>query len=474
MAGLTARQIGGPRWKDEQSDVAPFDGLLRDRVRQVTEGRRAIREAPDDVARAIQEQRHRAVEALADQVRLLGDATLAAFFGADKPRARESARVSLGVSASLAPDQSWPRIREAAAGLAAGEHPIRPFHWEIEFPEVFTAGSPGFDAIVGNPPFAGKNTLINGHRAHYLDWLQTVHEGAHGNADVAPNEKIDGVEWEMEALAALAHQGADDLTKALAPLPQCYTDWIADQSASIAPIAGPRRQETAHRLTEAMGKALSRIEAGIALLAADPRARLAFAAMNEAVASAARQRGAQGNDKLPADQPDPKWRPFQLAFILLNLAGLADKRHPDREIVDLLFFPTGGGKTEAYLGLAAWTVAYRRMSASGKLGAGVTVLMRYTLRLLTLDQLARAAGVVCALELMRGEPAWQEGGTPMLGTWPIEIGLYVGSAASPNSLGGKGNTGPDTAVTRIKRYQRNGKEAPAPIQACPWCGTPFT
>ena len=86
LVGLTARQIGGLRWKDGQTDVAPFDGFLRDRVRQVTEGRRAIREAPDDVERAIQEQRYRAVEGWTEQVRLLGDATLAAFFGADKPR----------------------------------------------------------------------------------------------------------------------------------------------------------------------------------------------------------------------------------------------------------------------------------------------------------------------------------------------------------------------------------------------------
>jgi hypothetical protein len=95
-----------------------------------------------------------------------------------------------------------------------------------------------------------------------------------------------------------------------------------------------------------------------------------------------------------------------------------------------LFFPTGGGKTEAYLGLAAWTIAHRRITNSGTLGAGVAVLMRYTLRLLTLDQLSRAAGVVCALELMRGEPTWQENGKYLLGDWPIEIGLWVGSAAS--------------------------------------------
>jgi hypothetical protein len=291
---------------------------------------------------------------------------------------------------------------------------------------------------------------------------------------VAPNQSIDAVVWGMEALAGRANAGADNLVKSLEMLPRRYGDWITGQSAAIPHIAGQRRQETAARLVTAMRTAQGRIEAGIALLGTDPKARLAFAAMNEAVARAARQRNAQGNGKPAADQPEPAWRPFQLAFILLNLTGLADKRHSDREIVDLLFFPTGGGKTEAYLGLAAWTIVHRRLSASGKLGAGVTVLMRYTLRLLTLDQLTRAAGVVCALELMRGEETWQKSGSSMLGTWPIEIGLYVGSAASPNTLGGARNTGPDTAVTRIRKYQRDGKEAPAPIQACPWCGTPFT
>ena len=205
----------------------------------------------------------------------------------------------------------------------------------------------------------------------------------------------------------------------------------------------------------------------------DRHARLAFRAMNEAVARAARQREA-GQDGDPSAQRAPRWRPFQLAFILLNLSGLQDRLHPDREVVDLLFFPTGGGKTEAYLGLAAWTIAHRRITNGGTLGAGVAVLMRYTLRLLTLDQLSRASGVVCALELMRGEPAWQEGDKHLLGDWPIEIGLWVGSAASPNRLGKTGDGRKDTAVARVRRYRRDGREAPAPIKACPWCATPFS
>lgn len=184
LVGLSARQIAGLRWADGQADVAPFSGFVGGRVRTVQAGRREIREAPDDVERAIQEARHRDLEAVLREVRLLGDAAVAAFFGAGKSRAREEARKALGVAASLAPDQSWPRVEAVAAPLARGPHPLRPFHWEVEFPEVFAGEAPGFDAIVGNPPFAGKNTLINGHREHYLDWLQEVHPNSHGNADL--------------------------------------------------------------------------------------------------------------------------------------------------------------------------------------------------------------------------------------------------------------------------------------------------
>jgi hypothetical protein len=290
---------------------------------------------------------------------------------------------------------------------------------------------------------------------------------------VEPNENIGDVEFGMQALAALAASGPDALRDSLRHLPTHYEAWISVQEATIAGIAGAPRQAAAERLINSARQARDRIAAGIALLGGDRHARLAFRAMNEAVARAARQREA-GLDGDPSAQRAPRWRPFQLAFILLNLSGLQDPLHPDREVVDLLFFPTGGGKTEAYLGLAAWTIAHRRIINGGTLGAGVAVLMRYTLRLLTLDQLSRASGVICALELMRGEPAWLEGNKHLLGDWPIEIGLWVGSAASPNRLGKTGDGRKDTAVARVRRFRRDGREAPAPIKACPWCATPFS
>jgi hypothetical protein len=184
LVGLTARQIGRMSWKDGQSDFSPFDGFLRERVAEAVAARIEIQTAPDDIERLIQEQRHRHIEARLAEVRLIGDVVLAAFFSSDKPRARETARQNLGVLASGRPETYWSKFREIAAALAAEPHPVRPFHWQLEFPEVFAGEAGGFDAIVGNPPFAGKTTLINGHAPNYLPWLQTWHEGAHGNADL--------------------------------------------------------------------------------------------------------------------------------------------------------------------------------------------------------------------------------------------------------------------------------------------------
>ena len=159
------------------------------------------------------------------------------------------------------------------------------------------------------------------------------------------------------------------------------------------------------------------------------------------MATAARQRQGVIAKKDPTTV-HPEWRPFQLAFILMNLPGIADPVHGDREVVDLLFFPTGGGKTEAYLGLAAFTLVLRRLRNPGIASAGVSVLMRYTLRLLTLDQLGRAATLICALELERQQDVEK------LGDWPFEIGLWVGRAATPNRMGHKGDKDPSPRAPR--------------------------
>ena len=181
----------------------------------------------------------------------------------------------------------------------------------------------------------------------------------------------------------------------------------------------------------------------------DPDALDAFRVANRAVAVALSRRLAREGVTDP-----PGWRAFQRAFLLLNLSGLADPANPEREFVDLLFFPTGGGKTEAYLGLAAFAMVLRRLrnpEDEGRAGAGISVIMRYTLRLLTLDQLGRAAGLDCALELGRREDVAR------YGEWPFEIGLWVGKGGTPNRLGERGDSRSDSARSKVAQY----KEQPA-------------
>lgn len=183
LVGLTREQTVALGWGDGRQGSL-FGMVVSERVAEALKARAEIREAPDDVARAVQEARHRSLEQRLDDARRLADAVVATFFAHDRPKKREAARRELEDLGGRDANAAWARIGELAASLRQGSHPLRPFHWEIEFPEVFASAEPGFDAIVGNPPFAGKNTLIASHREHYPDWLRTVHEGAHGNADL--------------------------------------------------------------------------------------------------------------------------------------------------------------------------------------------------------------------------------------------------------------------------------------------------
>lgn len=271
---------------------------------------------------------------------------------------------------------------------------------------------------------------------------------------------VQGTELSMEALGALADGGA--VETALRPLVAQYREWIETRRLAIATLQGSRR-ETADELVHLAGVAADRIAQGIAFLAQDADALDAFRVANRSVSKALRKR---------LNIENPRWHAFQLAFLLLNLPGLADAREPNRATVDLLFFPTGGGKTEAYFGLAAFAMVLRRLhhpGEKGRAGAGVSVIMRYTLRLLTLDQLSRAAGLVCALELERQKDV------PRYGEWPFEIGLWVGKAATPNILGHKGDGRSDSARTKVRQFKADpkGKPSPIPLENCPWCGTRF-
>lgn len=281
---------------------------------------------------------------------------------------------------------------------------------------------------------------------------------------VAP-APIEGVELAMETLAALPDATAAKAS--LSGLVSAYRKWIEKQKANV-PAKPKCRAETGTELLSRAVVAANRIEAGIALLK-NAQVLDAFRIANKVMAIAARRRAAITLKQDPGSVAAPRWRPFQLAFLLMNLKGIVEPTHEDREVVDLLFFPTGGGKTEAYLGLAAFNLVLRRLQNPGIASAGVSVLMRYTLRLLTLDQLSRAATLICALELERQQNA------DKLGDWPFEIGLWVGRGATPNEMGRKGDGKQNTARARTIAYKNNSSKAPPiPVEECPWCGTGFT
>ncbi|MCA9599439.1 MAG: DISARM system helicase DrmA [Myxococcales bacterium] len=260
-------------------------------------------------------------------------------------------------------------------------------------------------------------------------------------------------ETSMEALAQLTDGG--DVRSKLGPLADEYAAWIKSQR-KIAVDSDERRAAREAVMDEA-DRARARIAQGVELLASDPQVLEAFKLANDAMARSARQRS--------PERGAPKWRLFQLAFVLLNLSGLSDDKHEDRALVELIFFPTGGGKTEAYLGVIAFTLLLRRMRGQERPdgGLGVAVLLRYTLRLLTLDQLGRAATLICALEQLRATR------TELLGQERFTIGLWVGRSATANTLAEV-----EKRIIDFKNSNATEPVPPSPLTQCPWCGTPFT
>ncbi|MFG2302191.1 helicase-related protein [Actinacidiphila glaucinigra] len=271
------------------------------------------------------------------------------------------------------------------------------------------------------------------------------------------NTEIDDRALTMLGLA----QASDvEVIAALEGLAAGYEGWIDRKRAEAAALAGTSYEKAASAQISSCQEALDRIREGIVLLRAKPDLMSAFRLANRAMATQrARSAWVKGGRAGNPDLASARWRPFQIAFMLLCLAGVDDPEHHDRGVSDLLWFPTGGGKTEAYLGLIALTTFLRRMRR-GAAGGGVTVLMRYTLRLLTLQQFERAAILICAMERMRRDSPDE------LGHEEISLGMWVGRSATPNTL--ESASGQLLAARSGKVLQ---KENPVQLHACPWCGT---
>ncbi|MCH7231598.1 DISARM system helicase DrmA [Glycomyces sp. L485] len=344
--------------------------------------------------------------------------------------------------------------------------------------------------VMGRNVAARAETVENGRRAHRLvtEWVPVTDVPGTSAPSPEESEHLAGLELSM---AALAEADTAALKTGLAPLADGYAAWLDEQADRLDALPAQLRPHAEEALLKAR-KIAKRIAAGVHLLTDDGlelhhdslRAfRFAQKAMldQRIHTQVAARRAATGEDfptALAAIEAKgaraASWRPFQLAFLLLNLAGLADPGHKERQatrqgLVDLLFFPTGGGKTEAYLGLAAFTLAMRRLqgvTGSGEdardAAAGVAVFMRYTLRLLTSQQFQRASSLVCAAELQRrSEPA-------VYGEEPFRIGLWVGMKVTPNTFQEAADD-----IAEMKDTGRTTGSRVLQLQACPWCGEPF-
>jgi len=251
-----------------------------------------------------------------------------------------------------------------------------------------------------------------------------------------------------------------DVIQNLRDFVEMYTRCIAGQRTLAETEKYASYDETARNNLDICEKILNRIRHSVDLLDDDTLdcAWLAFKYANEAMYL---QRCRTIKKDSGADAIDPKkinWYPFQLAFILLEVSSFVEPDGDDRKLVDLLWFPTGGGKTEAYLGIAAFEIFYRRLANPDKCD-GLTVIMRYTLRLLTIQQFERASMLICACELLRKK--YNIPGDE------ISIGLWVGNNFTPGTLDEA-----DRVLTKIISTGQigHGDTDPCQVKICPWCG----
>ncbi len=293
------------------------------------------------------------------------------------------------------------------------------------------------------------------------------------------DENLAGLTLDMKGLSELPHAG---LMASLRHIETAYRVWIRAEEVKLQlPMQRLEgHEEAAHRAIKNCRRALERIKAGVSLIESNPMAEEAFRFANHAMwqqrihaifARKVRKKEITIEDGVTLlDVPKNRsWRLFQMAFVLLNLPSLTDLHHPDRShetdaVADLLWFATGGGKTEAYLGLTAYTLALRRLQGDmeGRSGEhGVAVLMRYTLRLLTLQQFQRAAALMCACESIRRADVVKWGKTP------FRLGLWVGNKTTPNTLAAAANALRQRNVGGMP----SSSGTPHQITSCPWCGT---
>lgn len=273
--------------------------------------------------------------------------------------------------------------------------------------------------------------------------------------------------FSMQNLSDLSPLTKDEIIRDLRLMVDTYSKWIEKQRAAAKALDEPLKSTAEKHLKQCTACA-ERLMSGAELLK-DPEVFLAFQLANRAMLMQRAHTLLHQTPRRPAEdgldwpvyhkfpQENATWRPFQMAFILLNLKGISDPESLDRNLVDLIWIPTGGGKTEAYLGVSAFLIFLRRIRHKES-GKGTAIIMRYTLRLLTAQQFQRASTLICACEIIRRSMPH------LLGNSRISLGLWIGSSSTPNTV--------SEAADRLDSLEI-GVETDNPFQvlSCPWCGT---
>ena len=318
------------------------------------------------------------------------------------------------------------------------------------------------------------------------------------NFSLPTNDLVKDEELSMKYLSDLDQTDREVKLESMKKLVDLYSAWIDELEVTAATL-DQCYESAATKNIEECKRAARRMYDGIETLRTNENAYRAFLLANRAMFMQRVHIQKQGDmsrenaDRYPddleisdwlcnldyyeEDDGNCKWRPFQIAFLLMDINSIVKENGNDRSVVDLIWFPTGGGKTEAYLGLTAFTIFYRKL-AYPEQSDGTAVMMRYTLRLLAAQQFTRAATLICACEYIRQDCMQKRHKYPSypLGRNPITIGLWIGGTHIPNN-----NTGKNSAEYHLEKLQnvshayavRNEKERHNKFQVlkCPWCGT---
>lgn len=396
--------------------------------------------------------------------------------GAQEPREGVLYQTYFEVSAGLGCLEKYPESRRPFEQLDPDEQSLALLYREAATWGIGHGCAAGWDAEPGQSPSMLYADVMP---AVQLPSMTPDIEDANGNR----------IQLSMRALAALPDDGTGAAWESLDNVVAEYAAWI-QRGREEAATLDARFAPVANRHLDTCGACLNRINMGIALLRSEPRVRRAFRLANLAMLlqqiatkqlvrrplhwnAALRRVGPEGAHCSPwsvyqYNQEESNrlgsWRAFQIAFLLMSLGGVSDGRSPAREVVDLIWFPTGGGKTEAYLAVMAFYMFHERLLMEGGGAAprrdGTNVLMRYTLRMLTTQQFQRAASLICAMEYLRRNPAAH--GMGAIPGIRFSLGLWIGGDGSPNKI--------DGAKTDLNAFRRGDIDGnPLVLTECPWC-----